>query len=195
MSQAMNGNVSPARLKELADSGYIPHYRIDGGEPLFAATETKKWISKNMLTKCAGMALPESLRVIVESEQPALSRPPRSISLLPHLKQMHHHNECPGIYFLCKGDDVVYVGQSIVPSARISTHAKDKSKSFDRAYAIACPESELNDLESAFITLLSPSQQGHYKNGDLVAAQRTRPIEEIFSAHGLQEALHAGCEG
>ena len=47
MSEAVSGGLSAERIMELADSGYMPHYRIDGGIPLFKVTEVKAWISQN----------------------------------------------------------------------------------------------------------------------------------------------------
>ena len=40
--------IDPERLIELADAHLIPHYRVDGGAPLFYATECRKWIAQNL---------------------------------------------------------------------------------------------------------------------------------------------------
>jgi|GEM_PF-6135459 len=59
-----------------------------------------------------------------------------------------------GVYFLIKGDMVVYVGQSKNVYARIRRHLD--SKAFDKINVIACEESELNRLERMYIRKFSP---------------------------------------
>lgn len=62
--------------------------------------------------------------------------------------------ETSGIYFLIKGDTVVYVGQSKNVYSRIRRHLD--TKVFDKINVIACEESELNRLESMYIRKFSP---------------------------------------
>lgn len=60
----------------------------------------------------------------------------------------------PGIYFLCDGPDVVYVGQSTEVYIRVPQHVT--TKVFDRWYWMPALEVELNHIEGAFIRLLRP---------------------------------------
>jgi len=61
--------------------------------------------------------------------------------------------EC-GVYFLVDNGEVVYVGQSINVSSRVSNHFKDKT--FEHAFAIACCAAELDDVERKWIDKLLP---------------------------------------
>lgn len=63
-----------------------------------------------------------------------------------------------GVYFLVKGDRVVYVGQSIHIQMRVREHSKDKD--FDSFSFIRCEKKKLNVLESLYIHALRPEYQG-----------------------------------
>lgn len=62
--------------------------------------------------------------------------------------------ETSGIYFLIKGDAVVYVGQSKNVHRRISDHLANKA--FDRINVIECPTEDLTKLEMEYIRKLKP---------------------------------------
>lgn len=59
-----------------------------------------------------------------------------------------------GVYFLLHDSEVVYVGQSIDVESRIRSHRAEKE--FDSYHVIACQQSELDALESAYIFYLQP---------------------------------------
>ncbi len=58
----------------------------------------------------------------------------------------------PGVYFLCQGNKVVYVGQSKTPSTRIAAHQADKK--FNRVFLI--PTNDLDNVEQEYIRKLRP---------------------------------------
>jgi hypothetical protein len=58
----------------------------------------------------------------------------------------------PGVYFLCHGNKVVYVGQSSNPSARIAQHQADKQ--FNRVFMI--PTNNLDEVETMYIKKFKP---------------------------------------
>lgn len=103
------------------------------------------------------------------------------------LQQIPKSGYQPGVYFLCKEGEVVYVGQSVHPSARIKTHEASSSKDFDRVYLLPVPESELDDTEAAFIKLLHPRQQGGIRLGNPPAVPRvkTAAAGEVFARFGF----------
>jgi hypothetical protein len=68
-----------------------------------------------------------------------------------------------GIYFLIRGDRVIYVGQSTNLFSRITTH--QASKEFDRFAYIECPRDALDVLESLYIHVLSPPLNGRNHDG------------------------------
>lgn len=59
----------------------------------------------------------------------------------------------PCVYFLVRGDRVVYVGQTIRLTDRLRGHA---AKDFDRAYFVRCPKEQLNGLERFWISEIKP---------------------------------------
>jgi hypothetical protein len=61
----------------------------------------------------------------------------------------------PGVYFLCSGDEVVYVGYSMHPVTRVYSHISDE-KDFDRAFYAPCPKERVEEIEAAFLLLLKP---------------------------------------
>tara|TARA_R110002012_G_scaffold306394_1_gene511074 strand:- start:226 stop:921 length:696 start_codon:yes stop_codon:yes gene_type:complete len=67
-------------------------------------------------------------------------------------------NPVPGIYFLIKDSEVVYVGQSINVYSRVNTHSQDKD--FNKIHVLPCGIEELDDLESAYIHHLHPRLNG-----------------------------------
>lgn len=67
-----------------------------------------------------------------------------------------------GVYFLIRGGEVVYVGQSVNVHARISQH---KDKKFDRYAFVPCDADSLDVLESLYIHCLRPGLNGCNHNG------------------------------
>jgi hypothetical protein len=63
-----------------------------------------------------------------------------------------------GVYFLVKGDKVVYVGQSVNVYSRIAQH---QDKDFDRFAFVACDKGLLDNLESLYIHVLKPELNGN----------------------------------
>ena len=46
------------RVKSLTEAGYMPHYVIDGGEPLYKLAEVKSWLNENLIQHCRGKKFP-----------------------------------------------------------------------------------------------------------------------------------------
>jgi hypothetical protein len=61
-----------------------------------------------------------------------------------------------GVYFLCLGDVVVYVGSSSRVSIRVASHKTKGIISFDRSYYIPCDKEDMLDLERAMIRKFVP---------------------------------------
>ena len=155
--------ISPERLVELSDARLCPHYRVDGGEPLFVMADIKEWVAEHLLERYEGSELP--FRVIVNRLEPAhngsIEPPPIEIASVKSLAaiqadfdQSEAHSCISGVYFLCKADKVVYVGQSTNVFSRVFAHATDKD--FDRAFFLPCAKSSLDQVEGAFIRTLKP---------------------------------------
>lgn len=173
------GGISAERLIELANAGYMPHYRIDGGEPLFKISEVKSWVSSNLVSRHSGRPLAKTIRVVMPAPE-CSEPPPDSLSDFKHLlQQIPTHDYQPGVYFLCQSSEVVYVGQSTSPAGRVGQHSNKGEIKFDRVYLLPVPQSELNDVESAFIRTIKPSQQGRVQ-GQIHAPKMTRPVNDVL---------------
>jgi hypothetical protein len=72
-----------------------------------------------------------------------------------------------GIYFLLRGNEIIYIGQTKNIETRLLGH---KDKSFDSHRFIPCPIEKLNKYESRWIIKFNPiynkSSQCHYNRGD-----------------------------
>lgn len=180
------GEITPERLIELADTGYLPHYRIDNGPAMFRSSEVRQWLANNLMVKCPGKAFPTAIRLVVSADEIS-EAPPMSICNVPYLQQVPKHGYQPGVYFLCRGADVVYVGQSTSPGQRIAQHISDSGKDFDRVYLLPVPISDLNNVEAAFIHHLRPAQQGGLRIGrdKPNSPKMTKPIDQILAAAGV----------
>lgn len=61
-----------------------------------------------------------------------------------------------GIYFLCKGKKIQYIGQAVNVGRRIIDHINDGIKEFDNVYFITCHTKQLSEVEKAFIRYFQP---------------------------------------
>jgi hypothetical protein len=68
-----------------------------------------------------------------------------------------------GIYFLLKGSEIVYVGQSRTVYQRIETHKTDGTKEFDKACFFECSVEELDDIERTLIRAFGPKYNKTHK--------------------------------
>ena len=169
-AKSLGHTISPERLIELADAGYAPHYLIDGRGPWFKITELREWVDSNAVQACGGLPMPTRLSLIVAAESRPASDAPASISRLIGLRHIDPaHLLCPGVYFHCQGDEVVYVGQSVSVPDRVMSHIRESrrpvGKMFDplRIFYLPVPESELLRVESEFIARLRPRYNGETK--------------------------------
>jgi hypothetical protein len=80
---------------------------------------------------------------------------PVSISSIPGLR-VYDPAFLTGVYFLCKGNEVLYVGQSTNIGNRVTTHAAESTKDHDKVFFLRLPASQLAEVESRFIASLKP---------------------------------------
>lgn len=178
--------LSEEKVLEFANLGYLPHWRINGGEPLFQTAEVKRWAKKNLLQRNDGIDLPMELHISVDP--PPAKTPPPKIHNLKNLRELPYTLTIPGIYFLVKGDEIVYVGQSVNPIARVNSH--QQGKGFERAYLLPVPRDRLDEVEAAFIRLFRPKLNGRHSSGAMcTSAPLTDQAtdEEIISSFTLTD--------
>lgn len=174
--------IDEKRVLELAESGYIPHWRIDEGRPKFQIPEVKRWAKRNILTRIEGQELPLTFKITAAPEP--TQDPPASIHNLSNLRQLPNKEAPPGIYFLVKGNEVIYCGQSVTPLGRVQQHKKDKD--FDRIYLLPVPESCLNEVEAAFIRHLMPAENRNV-NGNLQTSGLDKSSDEEIINYYLEK--------
>jgi hypothetical protein len=157
--------ISADRLIGLADGGFAPHYRIDGGPPQFKLAELKGWASTTLVSRCKGRELPEPIRVVVAAPPPDLRKVPPALREIPGLADITDAARRTGIYFLCRDGVLLYVGQSINAYARVAEHTKYRE--FDSAFFLPWPADDLNRIEAALIRTLTPPLNGRLPNGKM----------------------------
>lgn len=157
---AKKAGVAPDRLRELCAAGFIPHHRVDGGEPRFRTGETMQWVRDNLLQSWEGVPLPRYAAVWTSEDalKPAACAPV-CLRGLENLHPLAMPPRLSGIYFLCRNDVVVYVGQSTDVYSRVPAHRGVKD--FDVVYFWPVPPSDLDRVEGAFIRLIKPCLNGN----------------------------------
>lgn len=193
LSAKLKSLVSEKRLLELAESKMIPHYSIDG-HIMFPIARAKQWILNNCVVYHAGEEIGEQglvTTINVVSPTPENTLIPveiRGISsfLIPLALESVESVSTTGVYFLCSRGKVVYVGQSgkcVV--GRIGQHFGKKT--FDFAFFLRVPVSDLAFVEREFITALQPKYNWDKKGERLIApsdyvGSYTQTGERIISA-------------
>jgi hypothetical protein len=159
ISQKTKGRISTDRLVELADAKLIPHYQVEG-EIYFQSTEALDWLADNLCLRVPGSPVPYNISltpVYVEGpEDFPLPSEIKTLSqfLIPLRVSGLRAAVYPGVYFLVKDNEVVYVGQSVSVAKRIGAHFENKD--FDHAFCMRVPRSDMNYVEGQFIRALKP---------------------------------------
>lgn len=202
MSEKVKGVISPERLLELAQSGILPHYNVDG-QTLFGSGETKEWLNHNLVVRRPGRHVGHSIVTVVEVTAPSKDHKsiPVSLSaiagaLIPLSVQSSEALPIPGVYFLCHKRQVVYVGQSVNVFGRVGAHIGNKT--FDAVWFVRVPQSDLDFVEGELIRTLRP-KYNFDKKGGLVAPNsfgeswHDESIEFVSAVRGrFQEDEHDG---
>lgn len=92
-----------------------------------------------------------------------------------------------GVYFLLRKGRVVYVGQSTHIDARVADHRKAAWRVFDSFSYILCEKDQLNTLESLYIHLFLPEENGHVGKSNKIHA----PIG-LFDLFALMPVIDGG---
>jgi hypothetical protein len=156
-------NVPEDLLRLWTESGHAPHYDIEGvAEPYYRRDEIYGWIQNNAVRHHPGLPIPKAIDVVVPYDRMGASVPPPALRSMDGLCQLAITAACPGVYFLCHGADVVYVGQSERVLDRICSHIREDNKEFnrDRVFFLPCPKTQLLEIEAHYIKLLKPRYNG-----------------------------------
>ncbi|MFN2455414.1 MAG: hypothetical protein ABR577_14455 [Pyrinomonadaceae bacterium] len=85
-----------------------------------------------------------------------------------------------GIYFLIRGSEIVYVGQSVDIMNRIAQHSREALKEFDSFSMLECPAEYLATLEAYFIFKFRPRL-----NSSLPPNQLYKSFQQIKRIHDI----------
>jgi hypothetical protein len=185
MSDKLKGVVSAERLVELSQAGMAPHYLVDG-RIMFGAQETKEWVNHNLVIRRQGRHLGDGILTVVnvmpsprgDQDVPATLSAIAGMLISVPVASAETVKQS-GVYFLCDGGAVVYVGQSTNVFGRVGAHIGHKT--FDRIYFVRVPQTDLNFVEACLINQLRP-KYNISKDGRLVmpiseqAQQRADPV-------------------
>lgn len=189
---AAKTGIDATRLLNLAYDGYVPHYRVDKGEPQFKLTEVKRWAAKNMLNRINGRDLPEPI-VVAQKPRANPVDLPYELQCVPNIRDMGDFLVGSGIYFLCKKTDIRYIGQSVNITARVTQHVG--LKDFDRVLFLPWPKDDLSRIEGAFIRILRPPLNITVRGTPAAPAAGQNDVEVLRSLNllptTLMEALDA----
>jgi len=90
-------------------------------------------------------------------------------------------NRPSGIYALCRGDEVIYIGQSVNVYSRVREHYNHRQQKYwDRVFVLWCSPVDLNRTETQMIHHFRPEHNRHIPTGD------TAPTFDLLAALGLQ---------
>ena len=155
--------ISQNALMGWVASGHAPHYFVSGEGPYFKRGEIAKWVEENLVTSKPGMPVPKRIDVLFAGVSPLVAGPPMCIANIDTLCHLPLNGMLSAIYFLCKGDEVVYVGQSTTVVGRIVSHINERIKDFDpdRVFYLPCPTQDLDRIEKHYIGLLQPKYNGN----------------------------------
>jgi hypothetical protein len=160
--------IGPNRLLDLANGGFAPHYRIDGGAPLFRISELKRWAAVNLMQVVEGRDRPAPVRVIAPAPRVVdFRKVPQALREIVGLCDITDEIMRTGVYFLCRDGCVLYVGQSINAAARVAEHYRRYE--FESVLFLPWPGDDLDRLEAALIRELRPPLNGKTSNGHMRA--------------------------
>jgi hypothetical protein len=104
---------------------------------------------------------------------------PTSIKQITGLCRLQIQEVPPCVYFLVKGDEVVYIGQSVDVCGRITAH-RASDKEFDRVFYVPFRSELLCMLEGALIRALKPKLNGNKGPLSHACEHELKDIDEKF---------------
>lgn len=181
--------MTPEEIEKLAKDGSIPHYILTNpltGEHtyLFGSQEINDWFNYTCITKVNGEVISNlqnfPLLRSVEDYIANKGKVPEELMCMREVYRMPVEKiiAVPGIYFLCLGNKVVYIGQSTCIQHRISTHIQQRQKQFTDVFYIIVPVNFLDRYESSLIRYFRPeynvSSKGKLRDSDV------ETVKELF---------------
>jgi hypothetical protein len=153
-------------IMKMVENFQLPHYVLTN--PItqertvyFISSEVNEWVAKHCIQqhKCE---FEQTIEVILFNydthKVSSCDSVPTELSSVKDLYKLPVglYSTPPGIYFLCLGNEIVYIGQSVNIAGRVRDHRMDKTKSFDAVYFLPCYKNNLDSLERKFIKYFKP---------------------------------------
>jgi hypothetical protein len=152
---------------------------------MFQRGRLRRWVADNLAQEIEGSPIEINILPVASYDANTNAAAPPALRFVKPLLLVELFRKCgSGVYFLCKGEDVVYVGQAQEIMARVGAHVSFKE--FDRVYYTPVPKSDLSDVETAFIHALRP-RYNFSKTGYLVTPRAKDNVPEGV----LQQAAQA----
>lgn len=153
-------------ILELAEKKLIPHYILihpvtKKEQVYFITSEVNDWYQQHYIRR-EDHFYEQSITILSFDYNAYKIREndcvPAELSRIRHLFKLPSHEVSipPVIYFLCKNNRIVYIGQSIKLHTRISDHKKENLKDFDNVYFFPCKFDCLNSTELSLIKHFKP---------------------------------------
>jgi len=170
-------------INNLAEKREIKHYRLKGEYEEIYLFDNDEIISDLDIMQVEAKKVPDVIKIQCYDEKVTASDDiPIEISKIDSLfklpKSLFNSGSC--IYFLCKNDKVVYVGQAENVHQRLVEHMR--TKEFDAVFYLRVPAHKMNKIESALISYLKPE---YNKSGLNIGNKESSLAESILNTHGL----------
>ena len=170
-------------INNLAEKREIKHYRLKGEYEEIYLFDNDEIISDLDIMQVDAKKVPDVIKIQCYDEKVTASDEiPIEISKIDSLfklpKSLFNSGTC--IYFLCKNDKVVYVGQAENVHQRLVEHMR--TKIFDAVFYLRVPAHKMNKIESALISYLKPE---YNKSGLNSVNKESSLAESILNTHGL----------
>jgi predicted GIY-YIG superfamily endonuclease len=161
-------------INNLAEKREIKHYRLQGEYEEIFLFDNDEIISDLNIMEIEAKKIPEIIPIqcydepiTKDDEIPIEISRIHSLFKLP--KTLFNSGSC--IYFLCREEKVVYVGQAENVHHRLIQHIK--TKEFDSVYYLRVPYHKMNIIESSLIAYLKPEYN--------VTGKKTRIKENLIA--------------
>lgn len=139
------------------DAKIIPHYFVCGNGPLFNRRELLDWIEITQVKRIEGKPIPKFISVITRSVEDFHGLP-IEIKTIEGICEYKFEATCSGVYFLCNGPEIIYIGQSISISSRIQYHLDNAEfrDEIENAYYFPLNSTQLLEMERNLINKIRP---------------------------------------
>lgn len=180
-------SVIASYINSLAEKREIKHYRLNGEYNEIYLFDNDEIVSDLDIMEVEAKKIPNVIKIQCYDEKITSNDDiPIEISKIDSLfklpKSLFNSGSC--IYFLCKNEKVVYVGQAENVHQRLVEHMK--TKDFDAVFYLRVPAHKMNKIELALISYLKPL---YNRTGINTVNKDTSLAESILNTHGLNYGM------